>query len=232
MGIRVKLRGVSYIYPGSKSEAVKNISVTLHSGMCYGVTGPNGSGKTTLLKIISLLYKPTDGHVLYNGTDPWRSDITAYRRRVVYVHEKPIVVRGSVFDNLTLGLKIRGYNGDQIKERIERIAVKLDLSPLLDRSAKDLSAGQRQLVAIARALVLDPDVIALDEPYSNLDFKKKKRLSRVVREQIEKGKLVVLSSHDIGLLTGLCDYIIYLEDGSTALEGPAEDIYRKLVFEH
>ncbi|NOZ30452.1 MAG: ABC transporter ATP-binding protein [Crenarchaeota archaeon] len=232
MGIRVDLRGISYTYPGSKSEAVKNVSVTLRSGMCYGVTGPNGSGKTTLLKIISLLYKPTRGHVLYDVSDPWRSDITSYRRRVVYVHEKPLMVRGSVLDNLALGLRIRGYNGDQIKERIERIVAKLDLSSLLDRSARDLSAGQRQLVAIARALVLDPDVIALDEPYSNLDFRKRKRLSRVVNELRGKGKLVVISSHDIGLLVSLCDYIIYLEDGGIVLEGPAGEVYRELLSEH
>ncbi|MCE4622996.1 MAG: energy-coupling factor ABC transporter ATP-binding protein [Desulfurococcales archaeon] len=232
MGIRVELRGVSYIYPGSKSRALKNVSITLRNGMCYGVTGPNGSGKTTLLKIISLLYKPTDGHVLYNGTDPWGGDITSYRKRVVYVHEKPVMVRGSVLDNLALGLRIRGYNGDQIKERIERIAVKLDLSPLLDRNARDLSAGQRQLVAIARALVLDPDVIALDEPYSNIDFRKRKRLSRVVNELRGKGKLVVISSHDIGLLVSLCDYIIYLENGEIVLEGPAGEVYRELLSEH
>lgn len=232
MGIRVDLHGVSYTYPGSKSEAVKDVSVTLHNGMCYGVTGPNGSGKTTLLKIISLLYKPTNGYVLYNGIDPWRSDITSYRRRVVYVHEKPVMVRGSVLDNLALGLKIRGYNGDQIKEKIERIVAKLDLSPLLDRRARDLSAGQRQLVAIARALVLDPDVIALDEPYSNLDFKKRKRLSRVVSMLRWRGKLVAISSHDVGLLVSLCDYIIYLENGGIVLEGPAKEVYRELLSEH
>ncbi|MCE4627347.1 MAG: energy-coupling factor ABC transporter ATP-binding protein, partial [Desulfurococcales archaeon] len=163
---------------------------------------------------------------------PWGGDITSYRKRVVYVHEKPVMVRGSVLDNLALGLRIRGYNGDQIKERIERIAVKLDLSPLLDRNARDLSAGQRQLVAIARALVLDPDVIALDEPYSNIDFRKRKRLSRVVNELRGKSKLVVISSHDIGLLVSLCDYIIYLENGKIVLEGPAEEVYRELLSEH
>jgi len=232
MGMRLELHKVSYTYPGSKSEAIKNISITLSNSACYGVTGPNGSGKTTLLKIISLLYKPTSGEILYNGTDPWKSDITYYRKHVVYVHEKPVMVRGSVLDNLTLGLRIRGYNSDEITERIERIAVKLDLSLLLDRKAKDLSAGQKQLVAIARALVLDPDVIALDEPYSNLDFRKRNRLSQVVKEQREKGKLVILSSHDIGLLTGLCDYIIYLEDGNIKLKGHASNVYRKLIFGH
>lgn len=229
MGAGIELERVSYTYPGSKTPAIINVSTRLESSACIGVTGPNGSGKTTLLKIISLLYKPVAGRVLYNGVDPWRSDVTMYRRRIVHVHDKPVMVRGSVYDNIALGLKIRGYSDGVVAEKIREIAGKLGLLPLLDSDARSLSAGQRQLVSIARALVLDPDVLVLDEPYSNLDFKRRKSISSIIRGLVEGGKLVVMASHDIGVLGSLCDRIVYLEDGSIVMEGPAGEMYRKLL---
>lgn len=77
--------------------------------------------------------------------------------------------------------------------------------------------------------MLDPDVLVLDEPYSNLDFKRRKSISSIIRGLVEGGKLVVMASHDIGVLGSLCDRIVYLEDGSIVMEGPAGEMYRKLL---
>lgn len=229
MGVRIDLRNVSYKYPGDKRTALKGISLTLESGCCIGVTGPNGSGKTTLLKIISLLYKPTTGQILYDGIDPWRSDITGFRRRVVHVHDKPIMMRGTVLDNLTLGLVLRNLRVDGMMEKVNSMIGRLGLHPLLEYNARGLSTGQRQLVAIARALVLDPDVLTLDEPYFNLDYRRRRGLQRVLDELREEGKLIVVSSHNILRLSRTCDRIIYLEDGKIVLEGPALEVARELL---
>ena len=217
----LRLERVWFQYPGQDRPVLRSVSLELGRGVAYGVVGPNGSGKTTLLKIVSLLLKPSKGRILYMGVDPWMDGVEKYRGRIVYVHEKPVILRGTVYDNIVVGLKLKNYASSTIRDRASRIARALGLEDVLHRNARSLSMGQAQLTAIARALVLDPQVLALDEPFSNLDREKRSMLSRLLLE-IKKNKTILVSSHEEHLLSRLVDKILYIQDGAVkTLNKPA-----------
>ncbi|MCY0868132.1 MAG: ABC transporter ATP-binding protein [Desulfurococcus sp.] len=228
MGVKVEMQGVSYSYESRGKPALRNISLKMEPGKCYAVLGPNASGKTTLLKIASLLYKPEQGVVLYDGVDPWRTDTALHRRRAVYVHEKPVMLKGTVRDNIALGLKLRGVSEKEADERIKAITGILGLSSLLEKNAAGLSAGQKQLVAIARAIVVDPDFLALDEAFANLDASRRMILADLIVELKNRGKTIALATHDIGVALSICDSAFYLEEGELKLEGSVDELLEKL----
>ncbi len=123
------------------------------------VSGPNGSGKTTLLRVLAGLEPPTRGRI----------DGFPERRRRVLVHQAPYLVRGDVRSNVMLGLRGRGLDAGERKARVERLLADFGLAAVADRAAQLLSGGERRRVALARALVLEPDLLLLDEPLADLD---------------------------------------------------------------
>ena len=207
---------VWYRYPGSASWVLRGVGIDIGAGESVIVTGPNGSGKTTLLKVIAAIYKPVRGRVKLWGKDVWMvadAERLALRRRLVYVHEEPIIVRGSVLHNIAFGLLLRGVERETAEAKAEEAASLLGLEGLLAEKAKHLSRGRRQLVAIARAIALEPDYLLLDEPLSHLDLSSKDRLLAVLEELKSKGRGVVLTAHDTSLVERLKARLIYLEDG-------------------
>ncbi len=191
----------------------KGINLKVDKGLTM-VIGPNGAGKTTLLKIMALLLKPQRGSVIIDGVDYWKTRDLSARRKVIYVHEKPVMFSGTVYDNIAMGLRLRGIEED---DKIIEIAKKLGLERILNENAKDLSAGQRQMVAIARALVLRPKYLLLDEPLAHLDREKRKILSAII-ESYSKENAIVMTSHD----PYLCDKakrVLSVEGGNVVEDG-------------
>ena len=216
--ITIELRGVWHRYPSTSNWVVKDVSVTFSSGKLILVSGHNGSGKTTLLKIASLLYKPWRGEVIVDGYNFWEmneNEKIKIRRKITYVHEKPILLHGSVFENVAYSLRIRGFNQHDAVKKAENIMEELELIELSYKSSRELSAGQSQLVAIARALVIDPELILLDEPFAHLDTRKSELLIQALKVRKKSGVGIVLASHSRDkLLEGLDpDEIILLEGG-------------------
>ncbi len=222
MGSRIVLDTLSYKYPGQTKYAISDISMEFIPGIIYGVIGSNGAGKTTLLKIVGLLLKPQEGKILINGEDPWTNNIEYYRQKTVYVHEKPIMLRTTVYNNLLYPLKLRGIPRGEAHKRIQSIAHTLGLSHLLKERAHKLSTGQKQLVGIARALLVDPEIIALDEPFSNLDFTKKKLVTSILQKLSSKGKTIIVSSHDTLTIEKTSGQLIVLENGKIICRGPTK----------
>jgi len=213
----IKLKNVWYRYPGSRNWVLKGISIGFSREEACAVVGPNASGKTTMLKIVSLLYKPTRGEVEAWNTKYWDlppSKALMLRRRVVYVHEKPILLRGTVAYNIGYGLILRGHSIDEAKQRARAILDSLGLSYLADKEAKSLSAGEAQLTAILRAIVIKPDIVVLDEPISHLDRSKRRILVQLLARMKRKGIGLVIATHDLILAETLADRIIYLERGA------------------
>ncbi len=206
----IELRSVWFKY--DKRWVLRDVNIAFKRGTIVVIIGPNGSGKTTLMKVAGLIYKPTRGEVLYNGVNVWslpKQKRLEARRHVVYVHETPILLRGTVRDNLTYGLKIRGYSEDRIEEEVESIVESLRLRSLLDKKTGELSAGQSQLVAIARALVVKPQVLFLDEPFAHLDREKRSIVSTLLREYARgRGMGIVLATHDEYLAEQLADNVV------------------------
>ena len=196
--VSIKLRGVWYRYVGGNDWVLKNISLTIEPKEVVVITGHNGSGKTTLLKITSLIYRPVKGEVLVDSNDFWsleEDEKLMIRRKVVYVHEKPILLKDTVLGNVAYGLRIRGVGNDELLRRCKEVLEELGIWGLKDFNAYKLSVGQTQLVAIARALVLNPEVLLLDEPYAHLDMRKKEVLTRVLSRRCREGMTLVIATH-------------------------------------
>jgi tungstate transport system ATP-binding protein len=214
----IELRGVWHHYPGASSWALKGISAEFSSGGITLVSGHNGSGKTTLLKIAALIYRPSCGEVTVDGRGFWmleEAEKIMVRRRIAYIHEKPILMRGSVLENIAYPLRIRELSQGDAARKAGEVMGELGLTGLADKSAKELSAGQSQLVAIARALVAEPELILLDEPFAHLDSRKSELVARALQARRRNGVGIVIASHGRGELPEELgpDKIMALEDG-------------------
>lgn len=215
--VSIELRDVWYRYAGSSSWSLKGISIIIRNKETVLVIGHNGSGKTTMLKIVSLIYRPSSGVVFVNGNDFWalkESERTNLRRSIVYVHEKPAFLRGSVLSNVAYGLVIRGVSDGEVVRKCREILEELGMWGLHRLSPHKLSAGQAQLMAVARALVIDPDVLLLDEPFAHLDSEKRETLTNTLIRRQRQGVSIVMSSHQVGYLGKLSvNKTVTLENG-------------------
>lgn len=221
----IQLRGVWFRYPGS-DWVLRGVDLELGQPGITVIVGPNGSGKTTLMKLASLIYRPQRGSVLVDGRDAWTlrgGERLKLRRRIVYVHEKPVMLKGSVWDNIAYGLRIRGVDERELERRVERAASSLGIDGLLRERADRLSAGQAQLVAIARALAVEPEVLMLDEPFAHLDRAKRRILMGLLRNLQARGARVVITTHDTFLASRIASRAIILEDGHAIEAGSLEE---------
>jgi tungstate transport system ATP-binding protein len=146
----------------------------LHRGNIYGIIGPSGAGKSTLLKVINLLIKPSHGVMHLFGQDidlPTLSYVSgiAYQRQMAYVPQKPVMFDASVYANVAIGLRFHGVKRPEMNQRVNDALQLVGLSDSADQKATSLSGGEAQRIALARALVLKPKLLLLDEPTSNLD---------------------------------------------------------------
>ncbi|HDD69200.1 MAG TPA: ABC transporter ATP-binding protein, partial [Candidatus Korarchaeota archaeon] len=167
----IELKDIYFSYDGER--VIRGASLSLGKE-CVALVGPNGSGKTTLLKIMAGIYRPDRGEVIIEGRNLWKlpeREAVRLRRKVVYVHERPIVLRGSVMYNATFGLRIRGT--EEASSRVIDLLKEVGIEDL-SRDARTLSAGQAQLLALVRAIVVDPLYLLLDEPFANLDLDRRR----------------------------------------------------------
>jgi len=220
--MEVRLVDVWHSYDGS-TYALKGVNLVFEGPGVYVLTGPNGSGKTTLLKVLSLMIRPSRGEVVVNGAKFWslgEEERSSLRRSVAYVHDKPILVRGSVRYNLELGLRLRGTKVDE--DAVERYVVRYGLDGVEDKSVSRLSAGQAKLVSIVRSLLLRPQLLALDEPFTFLDSARASLLVEDLAEVARSGGTVVVATHYMHReLRDRSKQVIELVDGEAMLYGKA-----------
>lgn len=169
-------------------------SLELQSGRIYALTGPNGAGKTTLLRAMALLSKPLQGQVRVAGQAP--GNLTRARQMVTLVEQSPYLLKGSVYDNLAFGLKLRDIRGEEQRSRIKSALEMVGLADFAQRRANRLSAGEGQRLALARALALKPRVLLLDEPTSNIDNESLPAFEALLSRLPESGMTVIFSTHD------------------------------------
>ena len=220
----VELRGVRHRYEGRLVLDLEHFAVPRAATLA--VVGHNGSGKSTLLRLLALLEAPTEGQVLLNGAVVPRRAPAAMRRRVTLVEQRPILFRGTVRENLVYGLEVRGIGRTAITGIIGDVADRLGLQPLLQRRRHELSDGEVQRVAVARALVLRTDVLLLDEPASSADRAAAGALYRALAaERASRPLAICIASHQLEDAYRWADDIRALAEGRLSPVTP-ENLFR------
>ena len=208
----VELAGVQVTYGGATVLDVPALG--LSRGEVLAVVGPNGSGKSTLLRVAGLLERPTRGAVRFHDRPVNARHSLAERRRMATVFQRPLLADMTVTDNVTLGLRFRGFRDEANGARVERWLARLNIAPLRDQPARTLSGGQAQRVALARALVLEPEVLLLDEPFAGLDTPSRAALLPDVGAILRHDRVTtILVTHDRGEAQALADRVAVLMAG-------------------
>ena len=186
----------------NKSDLFKSLSFKINSKGISLFMGPNGAGKTVCLKLIADLLKPNSGRIYYNKNV-----------RIGYVSQKTVLLRRSVYDNLLYALKISNAQKDKIKEMINNALFISNLNEFKTFSARTLSIGQQQLLAIMRALIIRPNLLLLDEPCSNLDPQSTLVIENILRKVSSIGVKVILVTHDVLQAKRIADEILFIHSG-------------------
>ena len=218
----LELRHVTKRY--SSSVAVRDVSFTARAGEVTGYLGPNGSGKSTTLKMITGLIEPTEGDIQFHG-QPIGRDRIAYRQRLGYVPEEPHLyphLTGSEY--LEMVGQLRGLSPRLLVEKIEGFLRLLSLYEDRYVPIASYSKGMRQKVLLAAALLHNPDLVLLDEPFSGLDVNSALVLRSVIRELAARGKVVLFSSHELETVERVCSRVVILHRGRVVANDSIEEL--------
>jgi len=211
-----------------KQEIIKNISLKVEQGEVLALIGPTGAGKTTLLRLLDLLELPASGHIYFDGEEVNSSKKLRLqaRRRMSFVLQKPVVFNMSVRDNIACALKWRKEKEPAISRRVDSVLELVGMTGYSSRTARTLSGGETQLVAIARALAVTPEVLFLDEPTANLDPVSAARVEEVLAHIIGQQKTtLVMATHDMSQGQRLAGRIGVIINGELLQTGSPSDIF-------
>lgn len=228
----IEFKDVSFGYPNQDNPAINECSFNIRAGEKVGIIGRIGSGKTTIEKLIMNLLSPSSGSILFDGIDSKQLDVSTIRRSIGYVPQDVVLFYGTVRDNIVIGAPyvddsavLRAASISGVSEFVSKHPKGFDM-PVGERGDK-LSGGQRQSIAIARALLLDPKILVLDEPTNMMDSRSEEVFKHKLA-QIIKDKTVIMITHKNSLLA-LVDRLIVIEDGTVMLDGPRDKVIQALV---
>lgn len=212
----IVLDNLTKYYPRQPQPTLHHLSLTVQSGELLALLGPSGSGKSTILKLIAGIEHPDSGAICFNGTDMVR--IPANRRGAALMFQKAYLFPFlTVADNIGFGLKVKGVKRHTIRAEVARMLDLVELPGFERRFPPQLSGGEQQRIALARALVIKPDVLMLDEPLSSLDTTVRQTLQEVLRRiQRETGVTTILVTHDLSEAVAMSDRTALLFNGSIA----------------
>lgn len=201
--------------------------LSIEKGDVLAVVGPNGAGKSTLLLTLARLLRPKHGEISFNGRQSLVESDTAYRRRIALVLQDPLLFDVSVFDNVASGLRFRGLEKSKIQPRVEMWLERLGILELKKRRATELSGGEAQRVSLARALVLEPELLLLDEPFAALDPPTHKRLLTELSALLaETQTTTVFITHDLDEAIRLGQLMAIILNGELRQVGLPDEILR------
>jgi ABC-2 type transport system ATP-binding protein len=213
-------------YDPQRLNAVDGISFEIEPGTIFGLLGPNGAGKTTTIKIILGLVLPTSGSVYLAGYDVLKQRNKALRHAgAILEGSRNVYWRLSMRANLEYFGALRGMKGKSLAQRIDDVLGLVELSDRANEEVRYLSRGMQQKVALATAILHDPDVLLLDEPTLGLDVQASRTIEQVLRQFVEQqGKTVVLTTHQMALAERLSDHIFVIHKGKKVEEGPTGEV--------
>ncbi|MEM2241538.1 MAG: ABC transporter ATP-binding protein [Candidatus Bathyarchaeia archaeon] len=224
--LKVEVKNLFKEYSGR--QVLKGITFSVQKGEFFVLLGPNGSGKTTLLKILDLLEEPTSGEVWLNGEPVDYSsskERVMLRRRIGMVFQQTVLFNMSVLDNVAYPLKVRGERN--FEQKVKSVLELVQLKGFERKNALTLSGGEAQRVAIAQALVTEPELLLLDEPTANLDPKNASIVEEVISHiNREKEITIIMTTHNVSQVENLADRVAILDGGRMELLGTFQEIFR------
>ncbi|WP_353854146.1 ABC transporter ATP-binding protein [Bacillus sp. Bos-x628] len=210
----LEVRDLSFDYP-TRPNTLKNISFTVKKGEMVSIAGANGAGKTTLSKLLCAFEKPLKGAILLNGEDITGDTIKQRSERIGVVMQNPnqMISKQMIFDEVALGLVLRGIRAEEIKERVERVLKVCGLYPFRNWPISALSFGQKKRVTIASILALEPEIIILDEPTAGQDFRHYTEMMTFLEQLNKQGVTILMITHDMHLMLEYTTRTIVISDG-------------------
>jgi sodium transport system ATP-binding protein len=207
-----------------KNRVLRGLSFEAGKGEIFGLLGPNGAGKTTTLRTICTLLTPDSGRIEVLGFDT-RTAASEVRRRVgVVTAEIGVYPRLTARENIAYFARLSEIAERDVDRRVDAVVDRLDMSAFAKQRAESLSSGQKQKVAIARAIVHDPPVLMFDEPTSNLDVLASKEVRDFMVESRSRGKCVIFSTHVLHDAERLCDRVSIMHEGRVVATGTTADV--------
>jgi tungstate transport system ATP-binding protein len=219
----LKISGLSAGY--GKIGVLNGIDLTVGAGEIVALLGPNGAGKSTLLQVAGLLPKPAEGRLRLDGVEVARPSLEL-RRRLAVALQEPLLVQGSVLDNVALPLKLRGVRGRERRERASAWLERFGIAHLAGRPANRISGGEAQRASLARAFAVEPELLLLDEPFSGLDEAARQLLLADLQQVIaETGVTAVFVTHDRDEALRLADRVAVVIGGWLRQCGPVAEVF-------
>lgn len=229
----IELENVTYRYPLDAEATIKNVDLSIEEGKVYGLIGSNQSGKTTLCNIMrgfipAMFLGELKGTVTYKGKSIQEYNIGALAAEIGYSSQNPFTqisgVKDTVEEELAYGMENIGLSVEVMGKKVQELLALFKLEELKEKNPFELSGGQKQRVALASIVALDPDVILLDEPTSQLDPQSTEEVFEIIAKLKKQGKTIVVIEHKVDLLAEYCDEIILLEEGQVIKHGTAHQV--------
>lgn len=229
----LKLENINYKYPLEEKRVLKDINVEIQKGEFWAIIGKNGSGKTTLCNILRRFvpdfYKgELNGKVTLEGKEIKNYSQRELVQKIGFVFQNPFTqisgVKDTVFEEIAYGLENLSLEREVIISEVEKTLKLLEIENLRDRNPYDLSGGQKQRVALASIIAMNPDILVIDEPTSQLDPKGTQDIFKIINIMAKKGKTIILVEHKLELIAEYAEKIVVLDEGKIILSGKASEV--------
>lgn len=219
--MKLELRDICKSFSGK--EVLHNVNFSIESGRAMGFLGRNGAGKTTTIRTLMNVFKPDSGEILLDGENFKRSNY-----KIGYLpEERGLYGKIGILTQLTYLGELKGMNKKDAQESAKNLLKEVDLEGYMNQNLDTLSKGNQQKVQILQAIIDDPDIVILDEPFSGLDPVNASVLKNIIRNLIAKGKLVIFSSHQMSYVEEFCDDITFIKDGQIILSDNLKDLQNR-----
>lgn len=236
MGIEIK--NFSYKYPLEDKNVLENLNLKIEKGEFWAIIGKNGSGKTTLCnalrRFVPDFYKgEVTGEIVVDGKNLKDFSPKELVTKIGFVFQNPFTqisgVKDTVFEEIAYGLENLAVEKEKIIKRVNETLKLLEIEHLKDKNPQEMSGGQKQRVALASIIVMDPEILVIDEPTSQLDPKGTQDIFKIINIMAKKGKTIILVEHKLELIAEYAEKIVVLDEGKIILSGKASEVLNNKI---
>jgi cobalt/nickel transport system ATP-binding protein len=221
----IEVKNLTYTYP-DKSPALKDISFEIKSGECVGIIGPNGAGKSTLFLLLMGFLEPLQGTIHIFNKELNKKTKNEIRKKIGMVFQDPNdqLFSPTLWEDIAFGPFNLGYDQDEINRRVEKTLEIVGLENLKNKAPHHLSFGEKKRAALATILAMDPKILFLDEPFSNLDPESYSKIIELIKEFKKNNLTIIIASHDLDMLPLLVDKCILIDNGQIVKEDSVQKL--------